>query len=730
MKKYPKSQYDQSKVNQGEAAYVTWSGTLGEDKPAFAAFNEEIGAPVNRTVGRWNQDLSNLQSNTSGKPGLSRQDYYAFRPGEAPATSDKGMMADANLAYRNVGLIRNVIDLMADFACQGIRLVHPNKKIEKFYQNWFKRVQGKDRSERFLNHLYRTGTVVIRKQTAKIKVKGKNSIHKAVAKPDTEITTPVVYKNEIPWRYNFLNPVFVDVVGGPLASFTNTPAYGIKLPLSIAKLIKSPKTEAEKKLVSELPPEVIAAAKTNRIVPLEQEKTSVFSYKKDDWQSWATPMIHAIMDDVMMLEKLRLADAAALDGAISKIRIFKLGNLEAKLMPTRVASSRLAEILESSTGGGTIDIIWGPDIELIESDTDVHKFLGEEKYKPHLNSIYAGLGIPPTLTGTFGAAGTTNNLISLKTLMGRLEYGRGVLSCFWEQEIVAVQKAMGFRFPAKIEFRMPSLGDDASEKAMLIQLSDRNLMSDEMVQHLCDADPELERIRINRENRERAAGSYVPKAGPYHDPQFGSALKKIALQSGVLTPSEVGLRKDAKTRDLMTYPAEDGQKPALLMKQPVGPGGGTTPTKKTGQPQQGRPKNSNDKVKRKEKKFVPKTKAAIELWAHQAQVVIAELVNPGLLQHFDKKNMRSLTQDESLKAENTKFAALCHLEPFSELDKQTIAEACAKGGIPQNLYSTYCIWVEGIGEELDKNLTLDELKFVQASIYAEYKETEDVEDSM
>ena len=44
-----------------------------------------------------------------------------------------------------------------------------------------------------------------------------------------------------------------------------------------------------------------------------------------------------------------------------------------------------------------MDLVWGPDIELLESKTNVHQFLGEAKYTPHLNSVYAGLGIPPTL---------------------------------------------------------------------------------------------------------------------------------------------------------------------------------------------------------------------------------------------------------------------------------------------------------------------------------------------
>ena len=39
-------------------------------------------------------------------------------------------------AYDKVGIIRNVIDLMGDFAVQGMTIVHPNKNIERFYRKY------------------------------------------------------------------------------------------------------------------------------------------------------------------------------------------------------------------------------------------------------------------------------------------------------------------------------------------------------------------------------------------------------------------------------------------------------------------------------------------------------------------------------------------------------------------------------------------------------------------
>ena len=72
--------------------------------------------------------------------------------------------------------------------------------------------------------------------------------------------------------------------------------------------------------------------------------------------------------------------------------------------------------------------------------------------------------------------------MSLKTLVERLEYGRSVLVEFWEKEIVEVQKAMGFRFPARVEFDKMTLANEDAEKALLIQLADRNLISEETLQ--------------------------------------------------------------------------------------------------------------------------------------------------------------------------------------------------------------------------------------------------------
>ena len=704
-------------INNTEA-YIAWGDDLASKQEALkqsGSLDEFTGIQKAEAAGRrYSLDYSNLDTNTSGRPGLTRSDYNFFRPDEAtPRNNIKIIMRRAEDIYNRVGLVKNVIDLMGDFAVQGIRLVHKNKRIEKFYQKWFIKVNGRDRSERYLNNIYKTGNVVVNRQTGKLSLKATENLYRSVAAPDINIIDPddiKLEKREIPWRYTFIDPALVDVAGGSLSSFVSQKRYELSLPANLRRIINNPKTPAETEIIQSLPSSIIEAAKSKKAYPLDPEKTSVYHYKKDDWQSWSFPMIYAIMDDIVVIEKLKLADMAALDGAISNIRIFKLGSLEHKIAPTKAATAKLAQILGNNVGGGTMDLIWGPDIELIESKTNVHQFLGEGKYVPHLNSVYAGLGIPPTLTGTFGAAGTTNNFISLKTLTQRLQYGRDILVSFWQKEIELVQKAMGFRYPAKIEFDRMDLSNEDTEKALLIQLADRNLISDELLQKRFGFDPDMEKSRLNKEKRERKSDRMVPKAGPWYDPNPENSLKKIALQTGIVSPSQVGLELDKK---------KNGEKTGMEMKVP------TIPTKLANdsteslpkEAGEGRPKLSKDTTKRKSKTFIPRTGASLSLWASSAQDKISDIINPIVLEFYSKKNLRSLSNSESDYLDKLKTSILFNTEPFAKIDQPLINKTMSMS-LDNPLINEYNNWIKMLQIEYSKELSVEEIKQAKASFYS------------
>jgi len=641
---------------------ISWSEDNPQSKTdALLQFSENVNdyTGLSKTQGSTYRHFIDLEPSRSVRPQFTQNDYYAFRPNEAVPSQQRRAIKMCIDAYDKVGIIRNIVDLMGDFGSQGIQIVHQDKSIEKFYQQWFKSINGKERSERFLNNLYKTGNVIIYRSYAKITPK-LNKYMKSLAN-DIKVEVPNMTANLIPWRYSFFNPLTVKMKDGQFSIFMGTPAYAINLGTFFDRFTEG---DVPINVINSLPDNVKQALKSGqKEVPLDLDRLSVFHYKKDDWQQWANPMIYAILDDIIMLEKMRLADLSALDGAISNIRLWTLGSLEHKILPNKGAINKLRDILASNVGGGTMELVWGPELTFKESNSEVYKFLGSEKYTAVLNSIYAGLGVPPTLTGmATNGGGFTNNFISLKTLVERLQYGRDQLVRFWDKEAEIVRQAMGFRHKAHIQFDQMSLSDEAAEKNLLIQLADRDIISQETLLQRFKEIPQIEKIRLQREVADREDDKNPNKAGPYHTPQHKENLEKIGLQSGKMLPQDVGL-KTSVPKDLLMQP-----KPS----SPFGGGGATAP--KPPNPN-GRPQNPTDTEPRKQRVAKPKSQpgvAEIMVWAEESWNTISNILHNAYLSQKDKKNLRQLTKSEAADLENMKLDVLTNLEPFSDIDASVI----------------------------------------------------------
>ena len=319
---------------------ITWSD--GDDKgkaEAIEKFSASIEAYHGISKSSHSRDFTNIEPNVTVKTGYGYPDYYAFRSHEEVPQKQKRIIKMCMEAYDKVGIIRNVVDLMGDFGQQGINLVHQNRSVEKFYQQWFKKVDGKERSERFLNNLYRTGNVIIYRSFAKVTPE-LSKFMKSIAN-DIKVKVLDVEKNVIPWRYNFFNPLSVNLKDGNLSLFLGRK----NLMLSTTSFLDNFKDGSiPAHVLDTLPPQVKRSIQRgDKQIPLDPERVSLFYYKKDDWNQWSNPMIYAILDDIMMLEKMRLADLSALDGAISNIRLWTLGDLEHKILPNKAAINKLRE---------------------------------------------------------------------------------------------------------------------------------------------------------------------------------------------------------------------------------------------------------------------------------------------------------------------------------------------------------------------------------------------------
>ncbi len=726
-------------------AFITW-GDESDKQEALSQVSDNLDHydGVQKSLGGFRRSFLDIEPQRSVRTGFTREDYNRFRSEEAVPQLQKEAIQMCMTAYDKVGIIRNVIDLMGDFACHGINIVHPNKRIEKFYRKWFEKIGGRDRSERFLNTLYRCGNVIVKRRTAKINKKIENDLKKSIGSPDMEIEKLQVNKREIPWKHDFLNPLSIEVLGGNLASFVGDKQYALKVSKLVRGMTKRAFQGGSKynaNLASQLPPDLQQAIKEGQdLIPLDPSKISVFHYKKDDWLLWANPMIYAILDDVIMLEKMKLADISALDGAISNIRLWSLGDLDNKILPTKNAINKLRNILAGNVGGGTMDLVWGPELKFTESSTQVYRFLGKEKYEPVLTNIYAGLGVPPTLTGmaSGGGGSFTNNFISLKTLVERLEYGRSVLVSFWQEEVERVRQAMGFRLPAKIHFDTMVLSDEATEKNLLIQLADRNIISSETIVERFGEIPEIEKIRIRREDRDRKKEVIPQQAGPYHNPQHRNDLEKIALTKDAISPQDLGLvpsdetgnhpfsdpddrRSDQKIEEKKE---EDKDKQDERDEKKFDKQEERKENNPTGRPEDGRPRLAKDKQKRKQKDVQPRTAADssfvnLTLWTSKAQKTIADIVHKPLLAFYDKKNLRSLTKKESDELEYIKLCILCNLQPYVDIDAEIINRILKdQSNIDLTTSNVVSELKKEFADKNDRNPTIEEVRHIHVSAYA------------
>ena len=144
--------------------YSTWGDDSSKEKALAQsqdAYTEH--GPIQKAQAYSYRSYIDVEPNRSVRTSITRNDYYRFRPEESIPTRQKRILKMCMDSYDRVGIIRNVIDLMGDFSSQGIQIVHPNKAIERFYRKWFDQVKGIEKSERFLNYLYRCGNVIVKR---------------------------------------------------------------------------------------------------------------------------------------------------------------------------------------------------------------------------------------------------------------------------------------------------------------------------------------------------------------------------------------------------------------------------------------------------------------------------------------------------------------------------------------------------------------------------------------
>lgn len=647
-----------------------------------------------------------IVSNITVRNPYSEEDYYNFREGEELPTTPKGIMALGMKYYKTNPIVKNTIDTMSEFSANGMVVNHKSERIQKLYRSYLAKIDSYSINEQFVRILLKAGAVVVNRSMAKVKKAELEDMYLGLAE-DQEFPKIVFKTKEIPAGYSFLNPLHVNLPHEDISMFMGKKNYFLSLPRKLADSIKRMNKKELEEFANEFPPEIakqLRAGKTD--IPLNPEKVTIFNYKKDDFEVWGEPIHACILDDLIHYDKVRLADKTTLDSIASRIRLWKIGHLDGEysFLPGEEAYNKLNDILASIPSGGVADIVWNPGIEVEELSKDAHLFLTSEKYRAPLNAIYQGLGVPRTANDDNSF---NNNYFGLKTMVERLNYARNVLKTFWVEEFKKIHLALGLPGePPSVMFDEISVANKEQMLALVRDLVDRNLISQEEGRRIFNTDPEIEEYRVKKEERRRKAKSTPMKASPYHNPNLNSDLEKIALQKGLVTPEDVGVDTSLSKKEIM-----DIVKPKIPNTQSKGPVG------------QGRPKNSADKNGRK-KRIVKPRGAMANIWYTSVQSKVHDILVNKSLEKFGKKNQRQLSTAETDRIEKEKFAVLYNLPFGSEINSELISGV--SNILPDEVLKKYNYLLATFVNSFGRQPNIDEQRILQIEVCMEKNNETDI----
>ena len=192
-----------------------------------------------------------------------------------------------------------------------------------------------------------------------------------------------------------------------------------------------------------------------------------------------------------------------------------------------------------------------------------------------------------------------------------------------------------------------SLSDESAEKNLLIQLADRDIISHETILERFKEIPQVEKMRLKREGKDRDKENLPEKAGPFHAP-----------------PKPQGIEEE----QAMT---EDMEK--------------TTDVDPTG----GRPLFKKDEEPRKKRVETPRSVPGLAdmlVWSTEAFEKISSTLNTAFLGINNKRNLRQLTKAQICELEGLKLDVLTNIEPMSVVDDNVVFKTLSsKKRMPSDL---------------------------------------------
>jgi hypothetical protein len=540
-----------------------WAGTMGPGN-AYQA----IG-PGNYFGGGLINGFGRMYSGVHS--GLGGGGFVHLKRFSSNSSFNHAIVAQCTTAYLEYGIVRNIIDLYADFATEGLVIEHEDKSVRNFYKTWATKVGLKERVHSMFLNLFVSGNVFIHRRWATLQEEEKRAMKRAEASSliqdslvvngkseditihgressfidwylsknqsgvgqkksiaadvpsGSEEITPENNDKKIPWAYTLLNPLQMELRGKKLRGESYwVMAIDKQDTMDIAKgygLKSSYRVDLGTTQVN-LPKEFInrvATYKGNSVgyaaeVKLTKDELSVIQAPgKFDWFDWAVPFVYPALKTLAFKDCLRNMEMRACQSVINSIFLFKLGNIKDGMPASDEDFERLADMLQQP--GQTMNILWNDNIKAEVIQADVKGLFDMSKHESADRDILTSLGIPEVLLGGKGGS-FSNSYIAVAGVLEKLESARERVISWLMGELKTIADAMGFRKLPEIRFGYTSLQDDKARHSFLLGLYDRNVISADTILQEVNTSVDVEVSKLKEEDSIREENILEPR-GPF-----------------------------------------------------------------------------------------------------------------------------------------------------------------------------------------------------------------------
>ena len=375
-----------------------------------------------------NRGTSTFQSPLSGLSG----EIENINKGVSPFSRDNSGTLSAQQAivlcqkaYWNVAIFRNTIDIQTEFANSKLSFRGKNKRSIKFFNEWYKKINGWSLSERFFREWFRSGNVFIYKFLYNITNIEVNKMSRAeVAK-------------KIPLRYTILNPADMRAEGS--ATFVNFNYYKMLNSYELARL-KVPKTEDEKRFMDSLPVKIRDEIKRGQLpeIPIDTEYLTAVFCGKQDYEALSVPMYYPVLFDIDLKLEFKKMEKVIARTADYMILLITAGDKDRDANTNSRILAALQDLFEMESVGRVLVSDYSTKAEFVLPD--LNKILGPEKYQVVNQDIANGL-----MNIFWGDEKYANSMIKIKVFLERLSSARqAFLNNFLIPEMEMIASELGF----------------------------------------------------------------------------------------------------------------------------------------------------------------------------------------------------------------------------------------------------------------------------------------------